>query len=218
MKIKEQIHAYLQEVGFSQEQMQLLDSSSVYIAQQIALYAHRNQKRVNGENYFVHPYKVMNLYREFVGIVPNDYFCVDLDLLTQECHIPYEGVQEVCLLHDVLEDTEVTLSQIEEVYQDLGLGEHFRMYIQTPLLLVTHDKSEDYFAYIGKLIDNPVASMVKFMDMVDNITPHTLKEFGEKELKRIEKYAFFAKMLNDKWHFTENIYKYTQLLKEKRRK
>ena len=149
----------------------------MYVAHQIAVYAHRNQKRLNGDNYFLHPYNVMQLYRNFTGIVENDYFCIDMDLLVGDCNIPYDGVQEVCLLHDVLEDTEVTIDEIEEVFETLNLGSYFRLYIKQPLLLVTHDKSESYEVYIAKLIRNPVASIVKFMDMADNMNPSGLNQF-----------------------------------------
>lgn len=104
MTLKEKINEYLFQLNFSEEDIAQLDASSVYVAQQIALYAHRNQSRLNGDNYYVHPYNVLSLYRKFTGIT-DDYFCVDLDLLVWECGIPYDGVQEVCLLHDVLEDT-----------------------------------------------------------------------------------------------------------------
>lgn len=210
MTLKEKINDYLLQLNFSEDDIAQLDASSVYVAQQIALYAHRNQSRLNGDNYYVHPYNVLSLYRKFTGIT-DDYFCVDLDLLVWECGIPYDGVQEVCLLHDVLEDTDVTLEQIESVFVQLSLDKYFNMYIKEPLLLVTHDKKEDYPTYIAKLLANPVASIVKFMDMADNMNTTGLVQLGDFELARIEKYAHFSKVINDKWHFLERCRKYKQL-------
>ena len=215
MKIKEKINEYLRNVGYTDEDISVLDSSSVYIAQQISAYAHRNQKRLNGDNYFAHPYSVMELYRKMVGIVENDYFCVDVDLM-YDCDIPYDGVQEVCLLHDVLEDTDVGMDEIEEVFADLGLDKYFQLYIKTPLLLITHDKTEDYPTYIAKLIDNPVASLVKFLDMADNLNPIGLTSMGDFEFERISKYAYFNKIINDVWHFLENADKYRKAFNSKR--
>lgn len=214
MKIKEKINQYLKSEGYTDEEINFLDSASVYVAHQISVYAHRNQKRLNGDNYFNHPYNVMQWYRNMVGIVENDYFCMSKDLL-EECRIPYEGVQETCLLHDVLEDTDVTIEEIEEVFEDLSLGNYFRLYIKTPLLLITHDKSEDYNTYIAKLVVNPVAAIAKFMDMADNMNPSGLTSMGEFEIKRIFKYTSFCKAINDVWHFLENADKYRKLFKSK---
>ena len=97
----------------------------------------------------------MQRYRDFVGIIQNDYFCLNVDLLVGECNIPYDGVQEVCMLHDVIEDTEITIDEIGEIYSDFGLERYFRLYIKEALLLVTHDKNEDYLVYIKKLLFNP---------------------------------------------------------------
>jgi (p)ppGpp synthase/HD superfamily hydrolase len=202
MKIKERINDYLRKEGYTEEEINFLDSASVYVAHQISVYAHRDQKRLNGDNYFTHPYNVMQLYRNIVGIIENDYFCMDKDLL-EDCGVPYDGVQETCLLHDVLEDTDVTIEEIEEVFEELSLGNYFRLYIKTPLLLITHDKKEDYNTYISKLIVNPVAALVKFMDMSDNMNPSGLTCFGDFEKDRLIKYVVFNKLINDVWHFLE---------------
>lgn len=214
MKIKEKINEYLRQEGYTEEEMDFLDSASVYVAHQIAVYAHRNQKRLNGDNYFTHPYNVLQLYRKMVGIVEDDYFCMDKDLLI-ECNIPYDGVQETCLLHDVLEDTDVTIEEIEEVFEGLSLGNYFRLYIKTPLLLITHDKKEDYSTYISKLLVNPVASIVKFADMTDNMNLIGLTTFGDFERDRVLKYVVFNKLINDVWHFLENADKYRKAFDSK---
>lgn len=207
MKLSQKVYEYFLSIGAKPEDVQAYNSSSVYVAQAIAIYAHRNQKRLNGVPYVDHPFDVLEKYRALVGITPNDPFCMDSDLLA-ECRLPYEGVQEVCMLHDVLEDTEVTLAEIEEYYDEVGLKSHFETWIKTPLLLVTHDKSESYEVYIERMLPNAAACMVKFADLASNINFLGLDVLGEKELDRLCRYARYAKTINDKWHFLENVQNY----------
>ncbi|MBO5328244.1 MAG: hypothetical protein J6B04_03640 [Clostridia bacterium] len=215
MKTNERINEYLKKEGYSEEEISALDSASVYVAHKIAVYAHRNQKRLNGDNYIIHPYNVMQLYRNMVGIIEGNYFCMNKDLL-EDCGIPYDGVQETCLLHDVLEDTDVTIEEIEEVFEDLSLGTYFNLYIKTPLLLITHDKKEDYSTYISKLVVNPTAAIVKFMDMADNMNPTSLTCLGNFEKERILKYVIFNQFINDVWHFLEKADDYRKKFSSKR--
>src|SRR5574344_956739 len=100
MNILNEIHEYLISKGAKEEDLKKMDGCSVYLSMEIMEYAHRNQKRENGEEYANHPSRCMQEYRELVGIVPDDPFCIDKDLM-YEFEIPYDGVQEVCLLHDV---------------------------------------------------------------------------------------------------------------------
>ena len=217
MKLLERVHEFMKKIGFSDQDIESYDSSSVYLAEEIALYAHHGQRRVNGAGYFSHPLNVLNNYRKLVGIVENDYFCLDVDLL-YACEIPYDGVQEVCLLHDVVEDADITIDEIREAFDDLGLGSYFDARIKTALTLLTHDSSQDYHDYITNVLTDPVASMVKFMDMSDNMNPSTLDKLGDKEVERICKYAVYCKAINEKWHFLENSIKYFMLKNQKSKK
>ena len=207
MKLKEKINEYLLTLGYSREDLDCMDTSSVYLAEKIAIYAHRNQTRLDGKAYISHPYSVLDKYRDFVGLTTDDYFCIDVELM-YDCGIPFRGVQEVCLLHDVIEDSDITLNEIAEIYTDCSLGKHFDCYIRKPLSLVTHDKTEDYFVYVEKMIEDPVACIVKFMDLADNMNPTSLSCFGKEEFERIQKYTCCALMINEYWHFLENIQKY----------
>ena len=62
MKLKEKINMYFKKLNYSEQDIALMDTSSVYIAYQISAYAHKDQKRVNGDNYFFHPYDVLKSY------------------------------------------------------------------------------------------------------------------------------------------------------------
>ena len=93
-------------------------------------------------------------------------------------------------------------------YDEAGLKKHFETWIKTPLLLVTRDKSESYEVYIERMLPNAAACMVKFADLASNINFTGLDVLGEKELDRLCRYARYAKTINDKWHFLENVQKY----------
>lgn len=190
--------------GFTEKQYEDMLTCTVNIALMISSYAHREQYRENGKSYSVHPYSCMNLYRDFVGIEEDSYDCIDLDLMYKH-NIPFEGVQEVALLHDILEDTEVSLDEIEEMFNDFGYATYFELYIKQALILITHDKSESYEIYIDRMLVNPVASICKMMDLTDNMNMFGLAKVEDKELDRTIRYAKYFKQINDKWHFIENM-------------
>ena len=193
--------------GFTEKQYENLLTCTVNIAMAISCYAHRNQFRENGKEYRAHSYSCMDLYRDFVGIEEDSYDCIDLDLMYKH-NIPFEGVQEVALLHDVLEDTEVSIDEIEETFNDFGLATYFELYIKQALILITHDKSESYEIYIDRMLANPVASICKMMDLTDNMNMCGLAKVGDEELDRTIRYAKYFKQINDKWHFIENMMLY----------
>ena len=114
--------------------------TSVGVAREIARHAHRNQKRLCGSPYILHPYRIADTYLQLISERDRNF---DVDEL---CHhgIPFEGVVEVAWLHDVLEDTEYKEEEIADIYKNQGLETYYRLYIKTSLLLITHDKSESY--------------------------------------------------------------------------
>ena len=204
--LHERIREYL---GYTADEYEKAVQGTVDIALAISIYAHREQQRENGKPYYVHPIACRELYRNFVGIIDGEYDCIDLDLM--DCfNIPFHGVQEVALLHDVLEDTDVSLNEIGEVFEEFWEKTYFNLYIKQALLLITHDKSESYEIYIDKLLVNPIASLCKMLDMTDNMNMFGLACLQDKELQRTIGYAKYFKQINDKWHFIENGLLYKQ--------
>lgn len=65
----------------------------------------------------------------------------------------------VALLHDVAEDTPVTLAQ---------LAKEFPQEVMEPLRLLTHDAGTDYFEYVRSIRANPIAVKVKLADLDHN--------------------------------------------------
>ncbi len=207
-RLKE-IHDYLISIGKKEEELKELDTSSVYLSMEIMEFAHRGQKRVNGEDYANHPSRCMYNYRDLVGIVPNDYNCINKDMM-YEYGIPYDGVQEVCLLHDVIEDGNMTLDEVEEIFDECNLGDYFRLYIKRALHNITHDKSMDYESYIKICMENPISAICKMMDLQDNLYVLSLTEFDVKNYERAEGYLLYLFIINVKYQFLENIARYKE--------
>lgn len=209
-ELLDKIHKYVVEAGaLKEENLDFMDHQSVYLAMEIALYAHRDQKRANGHKYIEHPLRLLELYRSFVGIIEDDPFCIDIDIM-DEYSIPYWGVQEVCLLHDVIEDTELTMEDIESVFSEMGFKTYFEVNIKVPLQLITHDKSVSHDDYFLEFIKTPVSAIVKMCDFYDNLNPFSLDGMGEKEYDREARYFKHMLAINVVYHFIENCKKYRE--------
>ena len=204
------IHDYLLSSGVKEDKLKRSDESSVYLAMEIMEYAHRNQKRENGEDYANHPSRVLFNYQNLVGIDPDALFGdIDTDLMYKH-NIPYDGVQEVCLLHDVIEDTELTLEDIKDIYVDCGFEVYFKLYIEDALKRITHDKSVPYLDYIKICLENPISAIVKMMDLQDNLRVIDLVELNDDNYKRSHDYLYYIYIINDIYNFLENVKSYRE--------
>jgi len=65
----------------------------------------------------------------------------------------------VALLHDTVEDTDMTLEQ---------LAETFPKEVVDAVALLTHDESEPYLDYVARIKSNPLAKKVKLADLRHN--------------------------------------------------
>ena len=207
------IRDYLIERGVDEKSVNSGMTSSVYLAMEIMEYAHRNQKRENGEDYANHPARCLTTYRELIGIGPDGDRVMDKDLLYHN-NVPFDGVQEVCLLHDVVEDTELTLNDVRDIYVDCGFEKYFDMYIKDALERITHDKAIDYGEYIKICLKNPISALVKMIDMEDNLRILDLIKYDEERYHRAQGYLFWTFVINEAYHFVENIENYKKQFKE----
>ncbi len=114
---------------------------------------------------------------------------------TDKCGCPYvfhpfhlaEQMQDeyttcAALLHDVVEDTDMTIEQ---------LAEEFPEPVITALKLLTHEDGTDYFDYVRALKDNPIARAVKLADLAHNSDPQRcalVDEPQERTKSRMKKY------------------------------
>lgn len=207
------IQDYLNKTGVSKERVEGGATSSVYLAMEIMEYAHRNQKRENGEDYAEHPARCLTSYRNLIGIGPNGDRVMDKDIMYHN-NVPFDGVQEVCLLHDVVEDTEFTVKDVRDIYVECGFESFFDIHIKDALERITHDKSVDYGEYIKVVLQNPISAMVKMMDLQDNLYVLDLVDFTEEKYHRAQGYLFWMFIINEAYHFLENVQKYKKELEE----
>lgn len=91
-----------------------------------------------------------------------------------------EDTTVVALLHDVVEDSDMTL-------HDLGQMGFSKTVIEA-LALLTHDPAVEYMDYVRAIKDNPIAKAVKLADLRHNSDLTRLDTVDEKALTRREKY------------------------------
>ena len=184
-----EIHDYLVSIDFATEEelRNLYDFIPYKLAEEIAVYAHRNQKRENGENYVNHPMRTSKIACDLIS--PNEE--------------EFEGVEVLAILHDVIEDSDFTIDDIEDIFKENKLGDFFKEFIKEELIALTHNKNEDYEVYIKRIMQYPAASLVKLSDLCDNLNLLTLNAFDTKEYERCSRYLKYAYYINSKYHFIE---------------
>ena len=89
-----------------------------------------------------------------------------------------EAAVITALLHDVLEDTD---------YPPEKLREQFGTEIYAALQALNHHKGESYSDYIGRVIQNRLAAIVKKADMEHNMDLSRLPEITQRDIDRLEK-------------------------------
>lgn len=79
----------------------------------------------------------------------------------------------VALLHDVVEDTEVTLEALAKV---------FPKEVTDAVALLTHAKGDPYPEYVARIKSNPIAKAVKLADLRHNSDESRLPDADEATL------------------------------------
>lgn len=121
----------------------------------IATKAHEGQKDKAGSPYILHTIRVSNR------------------CLTDEEKI-------VALLHDVIEDTNVSASDL--------LASGFPRNIVEAVLSVTSNEGEIYEDFVIRSKQNPIGRQVKLHDLEDNMDITRFNQLTEKDLVRLNKY------------------------------
>lgn len=136
-------------------------------AMQIAYNAHHGQFDCNGVPYIFHPYHLA------------EQMCSEITVCA-------------ALLHDVVEDTDITIEQLENI---------FPKEVTEALKLLTHDDNTDYFEYIRAIKSNPVARAVKMADLLHNSNQSRIVDKKAVSAEKLEhwnkKYTKAIQILNE---------------------
>lgn len=125
-------------------------------ALRIALEAHAGQKDHGGTPYILHVLTVV------LGSQP------DLDAMT------------VAALHDVVEDTPVTLEHLR--------AQGFPDRILEAVDAMTRREGEAYDDYVGRVVANPLSRRVKKADLEHNMDVRRLPEVTTDDLSHLQRY------------------------------
>ena len=99
-----------------------------------------------------------------------------------------ETTTAVALLHDVIEDTDITAQMLLE----MGMPEE----VVCGVLAMTHGENEDYFEYVARVKKNPYALKVKIADLEHNSDMSRLDVVTQKDIRRVEKYKKAIEILS----------------------
>ena len=86
----------------------------------------------------------------------------------------------VSLLYDVVEDTDYSLKDLE----NMGFPEP----VIQALALLIHEKGVPYMDYVARIKENPLARAVKLADLKHNSDLSRLDFVDEKAVQRVQKY------------------------------
>lgn len=92
----------------------------------------------------------------------------------------------VALLHDVVEDSNITFSDLEK---------EFPLEVIDLLKLLTRDKNDSYMEYIKKLKENEITRRIKILDILHNSDESRLDKIRVKDIIRRNKYRKALKYL-----------------------
>ena len=132
-------------------------------AQALATEAHKGQLDKSGFAYIAHPQRVSESLKEHG-----------------------EAAMIVGILHDVVEDTKVTLQEVEQ---------QFGKQIAEAVDAVSQRKGEKYFDYIRRVSQNPLARLVKIADIHDNMLPS--RRLGRSLESLMKRYGKALEMLTN---------------------
>jgi len=132
----------------------------------IAFNAHKDQTDKSGLPYIFHPFHLAEQMTDEVSVC-------------------------AALLHDVAEDTDVSLDDLETQGMPAAVSDALR--------LLTHEENVPYSEYIQKIKDsgNEAAIAVKLADLRHNSDVTRLDTVGEKAVRRIEKYKDAIRVLEN---------------------
>lgn len=136
-------------------------------------------KEITKEEYLLELAKLLSqeAHKNQIDKAGIDYFTGHIQTVVNSVKTNKE--KTVAYLHDTVEDTNVTIDRIYEIFGDeIGLA------VET----ITKTDNIDYFDYINNIKNNKLARIVKIADLKHNMDLTRLETVTEKDLKRYEKY------------------------------
>lgn len=134
------------------------------VALNLCFEAHRNQRDKNGMPYVFHPFHMAEQMKD-------------------------EKTTIVALLHDVVEDTDITLDDI----RNMGFDNE----VVAAIGLMTHVPDVPYMEYVAEIKKNPISKAVKLADLRHNSDTTRLDNITDRDEKRLKKYAEAIQLLED---------------------
>lgn len=141
----------------------MINTKLTRLASKIAYKAHEGQTDKAGVPYIFHPIHIAEQ-------MDSEESCV------------------VALLHDVIEDSDITLEILSKYFNDD---------IITALRVLTKKENDDYLMYIKRVKTNKLATKVKIKDLEHNRDLTRLDEVTDKDRKRSLKYWQAIRYLED---------------------
>ncbi|MBP1996357.1 HD domain-containing protein [Paenibacillus eucommiae] len=128
----------------------------------LATRAHEGQIDKGGNPYILHPLRVMQ-------------------------RVASPEARMAAVLHDVLEDTNVSAEQL--------VLEGFTAEVVDAVVALSRNADEDYFDFVLRAKRNPIARQVKIADIQDNMDLTRIMNTTAKDMERIAKYEKALKEL-----------------------
>lgn len=113
-----------------------------------------------------------------------------LHLLRVMMEVDTDEEQIVAVLHDILEDTDVKVSDLYRM--------NFTDEIVQAVITLTRNEKEDYFDFIDRVSKNDLARKVKMVDLRDNMNWDRIQNPTKKDVERMQKYQKAYYMLKTK--------------------
>ncbi|WP_088831991.1 GTP pyrophosphokinase [Paenibacillus tyrfis] len=128
----------------------------------IATAAHQGQLDKGNQPYILHPLRLM-------------------------LKAPDNDSRIVAILHDVIEDTDVTIESLRQ--------EGFAERLLEALDCLTRRDNETYEEFLQRIKPNSLARYVKLLDLEDNRDVRRIKKLSEKDFERLQRYEKAVKYL-----------------------
>ncbi|KAA8735105.1 bifunctional (p)ppGpp synthetase/guanosine-3',5'-bis(diphosphate) 3'-pyrophosphohydrolase [Acinetobacter qingfengensis] len=143
----------------------------------LAICQHQQQVDKAGQPYILHPLNVMR-------------------------QVQSTDAKIVAVLHDILEDTEITVNDL------IQMG--FQAHVVTAIIALTKRSDENRFKAAQRTKLNPLACEVKLADLQHNMQLSRLKIITNKDLRRYRQYQIIQAILNIAWQIHQHFKYLTQ--------